>query len=75
MGICRGSTDTSQWNWTGLDAAYNFAKTNHLIFKDHCLIWGAQQPTWISGLDSATQAGYIETWIKNGGTDDIPTLT
>jgi endo-1,4-beta-xylanase len=61
------STDTTQWNWSGLDAQYNYAMTNHLIFKDHCLIWGAQQPSWISGLDSATQAMYIETWIRNVG--------
>jgi endo-1,4-beta-xylanase len=61
------SADTSSWNWTGLDAAYNFAKSNNLIYKHHCLIWGAQQPAWISSLDSATQAGYIETWIRMVG--------
>ena len=27
--------------------------TNHLIFKEHCLIWGAQQPSWLSGMDSS----------------------
>lgn len=61
------STDTTQWNWNGLDAAYNYAKDNNLIFKDHCLIWGAQQPSWISGLDSAQQYNYIETWIRTVG--------
>ncbi|MBP1655915.1 MAG: xylanase [Bacteroidetes bacterium] len=61
------TSDTSQWIWTGLDAAYNFAKSNHVIFKHHCLIWGAQQPTWISSLDSAAQAGYIETWFRMVG--------
>ena len=58
------STDTIQWSWSGLDAEYNYALNNHLIFKDHNLIWGAQQPTWISGLDSASQANYIKTWIR-----------
>ncbi len=61
------STDTSQWNWTGLDAAYNYARNNHLVYKHHTLIWGAQQPAWISSLDSATQAGYIETWFRMVG--------
>ena len=61
------STDTTRWNWGGLDAAYNYAKNNDLIFKDHCLIWGAQQPSWISGLDSAQQYHYIETWIRMVG--------
>jgi endo-1,4-beta-xylanase len=66
-GTVAGSADTSQWNWNGLDAAYNFARNNHLLFKDHCLIWGQQQPSWISSLDSATQAGHIETWIRKVG--------
>ena len=61
------SEDTTQWNWSGLDRLYNYALSHHLIFKDHNLIWGAQQPSWISGLDSATQYHYIETWIRQVG--------
>jgi endo-1,4-beta-xylanase len=61
------SQDTLQWNWSGLDAAYNYAQSHNLIFKDHNLIWGQQQPSWISGLDSATQYKYIETWIRMVG--------
>ncbi len=61
------STDTTQWNWSGLDNDYNYAKNNGLIFKDHNLIWGNQQPSWISGLDSAQQISYIETWIRMVG--------
>ena len=61
------STDTTKWNWSGLDNDYNYAKSNGLIFKDHNLIWGAQQPSWISGLDSAQQIKYIETWIRMVG--------
>ncbi len=61
------STDTSTWNWAPLDAIYNFTINNHLLFKDHNLIWGQQQPSWISSLDSATQAKYIETWIRDVG--------
>lgn len=61
------SQDTSQWSWSGLDAAYNEAVNNHLVFKDHNLIWGAQQPTWISSLDSAQQEGVLEQWIRMVG--------
>ncbi len=61
------SSDTSSWNWSGLDAAYNYTITNHLIFKEHCLIWGAQQPSWLSGMDQAQQANAIETWIRKVG--------
>jgi len=33
-----------QMNWTDLDTAYNFAKSNHIPFKMHTLVWGQQQP-------------------------------
>ena len=61
------STDTTQWNWSGLDTAYHYALNHHLVFKDHNLIWGQQQPSWISSLDSATKMQYIETWIRKVG--------
>ena len=66
-GSIAGVQDTTQWNWSELDGEYNYAETNHLVFKDHNLIWGQQQPSWISSLDSATQAKYIEIWIRNVG--------
>lgn len=60
------SPDSSQWNWTTLDAAYSLAVRNKLIFKDHNLIWGQQQPSWLtsSGLDAAHQASAVEQWIR-----------
>ncbi len=63
------SADTNQWNWGGLNASYNFAVTNHIPFKEHCLVWGNQQPAWItgSGLDSSQQAAAIEQWIRMVG--------
>ena len=63
------SADSSQWNWTGLDASYNFAIDNKLPFKEYCLVWGNQQPAWItgSGLDSAQQRAAIEQWIRMVG--------
>ncbi|MBN1481224.1 T9SS C-terminal target domain-containing protein [candidate division KSB1 bacterium] len=66
-GSVAGTSDTSRWNWSGLDALYNYAKQHNLIFKDHTLIWGNQQPSWISSLDSARQYKYIETWIRMVG--------
>ena len=61
------TSDTSQWNWSSLDFAYNYAKDNNLLFKNHTLIWGEQQPDWINGLDSTEQIYYIETWIRMVG--------
>ena len=66
-GTIAGVQDTTKWNWSELDGEYNYAISNHLVFKDHNLIWGNQQPSWISSLDSATQAKYIEIWIRNVG--------
>ena len=62
-----GTSDSTKWNWTGLDAIYNYAKNHNLIFKDHTLIWGNQQPSWISSLDQTQQLKYIETWIRKVG--------
>jgi endo-1,4-beta-xylanase len=75
FGTVAVSADSSQWNWTTLDAAHNLAVSNHLVFKDHCLIWGQQQPSWLtgSGLDSAQQASAVEQWIRLVGAR-YPTL-
>jgi endo-1,4-beta-xylanase len=61
--------DTASWNWAALDAAYNFAQANHLVFKDHNLLWGQQQPAWLtgSGLDSAQKVQAVEQWIRMVG--------
>jgi endo-1,4-beta-xylanase len=52
-----------QMNWTDLDTAYNFAKSNHIRFKMHTLIWGQQQPAWIDGLSTDDQLAEIEQWM------------
>ncbi len=64
-----GSVENNQgvFNWGGLDATYNFALTNGIPFKDHNLIWGQQQPYWISLLDSASQRAAIKAWIDSVG--------
>ena len=61
-----GSVEYSlgNYNWSNLDQIYNFAKSRDLLFKDHVLIWGQQQPGWISSLDTAAQRETVENWIK-----------
>ncbi|HTY36344.1 MAG TPA: endo-1,4-beta-xylanase [Bacteroidota bacterium] len=56
-----------QYNWTNLDAIYNYAVYLGLIYKHHNLVWGNQQPGWISGLDTASQRAAVEDWIKRVG--------
>jgi len=36
---------TSAFNWTTLDAIYDYAQKNNVIFKQHVFVWGSQQPT------------------------------
>ena len=51
-------------NWAQLDTAYNYAQTNGLKFKAHTLVWGAQYPTWLTGLTTTEQRAEIEEWIS-----------
>ena len=69
FGSVATTADTSNWNWAPLDAIYNTAMTNNLIFKDHNLIWGQQQPAWLTaaGFDTSKQKAAIEQWIKMVG--------
>jgi GH35 family endo-1,4-beta-xylanase len=52
-----------QWNWSELDTAYQFAKANNVPFKFHTLVWGQQQPGWVSALAAADQLAAIENWM------------
>ncbi|HYX08533.1 MAG TPA: endo-1,4-beta-xylanase [Bacteroidales bacterium] len=60
-----GSVESTRdvMNWTVLDSTYNVAKRHHGLFKEHTLIWGAQQPSWIGSLDTASQRQEIEEWF------------
>ena len=53
------SSSTSAFNWGSLDTIYAYANTNGIIFKQHCFVWGAQQP---SGTPTLAQ---VESWIKS----------
>lgn len=50
--------------WTDLDAAYHAAKDNGYPFSMHVLVWGSQQPTWISSLSEAEQLAEIREWFE-----------
>ncbi len=53
-----------EMKWDELDIAYNFAKDNGYPFKQHTLVWGQQQPAWISALPTDEQKAEVEEWIK-----------
>lgn len=61
-GSVEGTKD--QMNWSGLDRVHDYAKQHNIPFKQHNFVWGAQQPSWISGLSQADQRAQVEEWIR-----------
>jgi endo-1,4-beta-xylanase len=61
-----GSVESSRdvMNWTVLDSTFKVANKYKIPIKEHTLIWGAQQPSWINGLDATTQRKEIEQWFS-----------
>jgi endo-1,4-beta-xylanase len=64
-----GSVEATQgvFTFTNLDADYNFAIANGFKFKFHNLVWGAQQPSWLTSLSQAQQLAAVQTWISTVG--------
>lgn len=52
-----------KYNWGGCDNAYNYARQHGFPFKFHCLVWGAQYPSWMDNLSTADQYTAIERWM------------
>jgi endo-1,4-beta-xylanase len=53
-----------QMNWAGLDRVHDYAKQHNLVFKQHTLVWGSQQPGWLGGLSQQEQREEVEEWIR-----------
>lgn len=51
------------YNFSGCDAAYNWAKKNGGHFKFHALVWGSQYPNWLNGLSAADTKTAITNWF------------
>ncbi|MEC0235717.1 endo-1,4-beta-xylanase [Paenibacillus kribbensis] len=64
-----GSVEGSRnnMNWSQADTAYNYARSNGFPFKFHTLVWGSQEPGWVSGLSAADQKAEVTQWIKAAG--------
>ena len=52
-----------RYNWSGCDAAYNWAKNNGGHFKFHALVWGSQYPNWLNGKSAADTKKAITNWM------------
>jgi Beta-1,4-xylanase len=54
-----------QYNWSGIDDAYNYAKQNGIPYKQHTFVWGSQYPSWIDSLSATEKGEEIEEWIRD----------
>ena len=52
-----------EYDWTGCDLAYNWAKKNHAHFTFHTLLWGSQNPQWLPRLDVDETKKAWTDWI------------
>lgn len=52
-----------RYNWSGCDAAYNWAKNNGGHFKFHALVWGSQYPNWLNGKSAEDTKKAITNWM------------
>ncbi len=58
-----GSRD--RMNWGGSDRIAEFARTNNIPWKFHCLIWGSQYPSWMNNLSQSEQLAEITEWLDS----------
>ena len=52
------ATASSAFNWTTLDAIYDYTQKNNIIFKEHVFIWGSQQP------GGTITVSHVKNWMK-----------
>ena len=61
-GSIEGTRDV--FNWTNIDIERQFALTNNMPYRFHVLLWGSQQPAWLTGLSDEEQIDEILEWFK-----------
>jgi len=49
------------WVWEPVDEAYQYAKDNGIIFKQHNFFWNFEQPSWVNDGNVAT---YGPVWVQ-----------
>lgn len=54
-------------NWGNADTIYNYARSKGMPFKFHTLVWGSQQPAWLSRLSPSDQNAEVSKWIQAAG--------
>lgn len=52
------------YNWRGADAAYNYAKENHMAFRYHAGLWASQYPAWLLKLPTDEAKAAVVAHLK-----------
>jgi GH35 family endo-1,4-beta-xylanase len=53
-----------EYDWTGCDLVYNWAKTNNVHFTFRTLLWGSQNPQWLGKtLDASETKKAFTDWL------------
>ena len=53
------------FNWSGADRAFNYAKQHNFTYKFHALVWGAQYPGWLESLSPKDRFAALTNWFNN----------
>ena len=53
------SSPGASYNWNTLDAIYDYAQENEILFKEHTLIWGSSPPSGVTTQD------HVIDWIRS----------
>jgi endo-1,4-beta-xylanase len=61
-GSVQKSRDT--FNWTRLDASYQYCNEHGILFKQHNFVWGNQQPSWTDSLTADDGPAAVQTWMR-----------
>ena len=53
------------FNWSGADRAFNYAKQHDFTYKFHALVWGAQYPSWLESLSAGERFSAMTNWFDH----------
>ncbi len=53
------------FNWTGAERAFNYAKQHNFTYKYHALVWGSQYPNWLESLSPKNRFAALTNWYDN----------
>ncbi len=51
-------------NWYSMDVSYNYSQNHGIPVRFHTLVWGQQQPSWITSLPPEEQKAQVEEWFR-----------